>query len=145
MFLPDELIFLAPDNSAAESAKGDYARRLWVLSLAEPAHSVSNKDFLAKVLSAANLNLDKDTSFAEIPASRPVHFSADLKRSQPEHVLVFGLPPAQLGLTIDIPLYRPTEFYGTTWLFADALSALEPDKNRKGLLWAALKQLSLGN
>ena len=56
---------------------------------------------------------------------------------------IFRLPPAQLGLRIDAPLYKPVAFYGVTWLFADAVSVLEPDKNKKGLLWAALKQIFL--
>lgn len=143
MFAPDELIFVAPEHSVFERAEGNFARRLWVLALAEPAFSAANRDFLSKVLAAANFNFEKDTLFAEIPASEPVNFSTDLKRKQPDYVLVFGLPPAQLGLTIDLSLYHPLVFYGATWLFADALSVLEPDKNRKGLLWSALKQMFL--
>ncbi len=143
MFSPDELIFIAPEEAASGLAQGNFARRLWVLALAEPDSSGTNRDFLSKVLSAANLNLEKDTLFAEIPPAIPIHFSTDLKRTLPEQVLIFGLPPAQLGLSIEIPLYRPVEFYGVTWLLADALSVLEPDKTRKGQLWLALKQMFL--
>jgi hypothetical protein len=143
MFSPDELIFIAPERAATEFYQGSFARRVWVLALDEPDFAAANKAFLAKVLAAANLNLEKDTLFAEIPASEPLHFSADLKQKQPERVLVFGLPPAQLGLTIEIQLYRPTAFYGIEWLFADTLSALEPDKNRKSQLWSTLKQMFL--
>jgi hypothetical protein len=143
MFSPDELIFIAPERTASDLSEGGFARRIWVLALDEPANSGANTDFLTKVLAAANLNLEKDTLFAAIPASEPVNFSTDLKRKQPEHVLVFGLHPSQLGLTIETPLYRPIAFYGVTWLFADALSVLEPDKSRKGQLWSALKQMFL--
>jgi hypothetical protein len=143
MFSPDDLIFLASERTASDLSEGGFARRMWVLALDEPAISGANKEFLAKVLAAASLNLEKDTLFAEIPASEPVNFSTDLKRKQPEYVLVYGLPPSQLGLTIEAPLYRPVVFYGVTWLFADALSVLEPDKNRKGQLWSALKQMFL--
>ncbi|MBV6438594.1 MAG: hypothetical protein EPGJADBJ_00218 [Saprospiraceae bacterium] len=143
MFSPDELIFNAAERSISELSEGHFGRRIWVLALAEPAVLPANRDFLTKVLSAAHLNLEKDTLFAEIPAALPVHFSTDLKRRRPEQVLIFGLPPAQLGLSIETPLYRPVHFYGVTWLFADALSVLEPDKNRKGQLWSALKQMFL--
>jgi hypothetical protein len=143
MFSPDELIFIAPERSAVELATGSFVRRIWVLALAEPNPVNSNKIFLAKVLVAANLNLEKDTLFAEIPASMPIGFSTDLKTKHPERVLVFGLPPAQLGLTIEAQLYKPLAFYGADWLFADALSILEPDKNKKGQLWSALKQMFL--
>lgn len=144
MFSPDELIFLAPEHAASDFSSGHFARRIWVLSISEPSLSAFNKAFLDKVLAAANLNLEKDTMFAEIPVSEPVHFSTDLKRKMPEQVLVFGLRPAQIGLNIEAPFYRPIDFYGTTWLFADALSVLEPDKNKKGQLWSALKQMFLG-
>lgn len=143
MFSPDELIFHAPEHSAADFSEGNFARRIWVLALAEPDFSRANRDFLEKVLAAAHLNLEKDTLFAEIPAALPVHFSTDLKRREPEQVLIFGLLPSQLGLAIEAPPYRPVSFYGVTWLFADALSVLEPDKNRKGQLWSALKQMFL--
>lgn len=143
MFSPDELIFLAPERTASDFSEGGFARRTWVLILDEPFIAGANKAFLAKVLAAANLNLEKDTLFAQIPASEPVNFSTDLKRKQPEHVVIFGLPPSQLGLTIETSLYQPVIFYGVTWLFADALSVLEPDKNRKGQLWSALKQMFL--
>lgn len=141
MFSPDELIFNAPERSVSELSAGQFARRVWVLALAEP--DISNTEFLTKVLAAAQLNLEKDTLFAEIPSYLPLHFSTDLKRKEPEQVLVFGLTPSQLGLKTEFPLYKPTGFYGVTWLFADALSVLEPDKNRKGQLWSALQQMFL--
>ena len=143
MFSPDELIFIAPEHTASEFSSGNFARRVWILVLAEPSFAGTNRDFLAKVLAAANLNLEKDTLLAEIPASQPLKFSTDLKHKTPEQVLVFGLSPAQLGLNLEISLYKPVGFYGTTWLFADALSLLEPDKTRKGQLWTALKQIFL--
>lgn len=143
MFSPDELIFIAPERSASEFSQGGFASRVWVLALEEPDFSAANKAFLAKVLTAANLNLEKDTLFAEIPASERLRFSADLQKKQPERVLVFGLPPAQLGLTIESQFYKPVAFCGADWLFADALSKLEPDKNRKSQLWSALKQMFL--
>ena len=143
MFLPDELLFLSPDHPAPSAVAGSFARRVYVLALAEPAFP-GNKDFLFRVLSAVHLNLDKDTLFAEFPESMQCSFVQELKSKQPEHVLVFGATPAQLGLRIEAPLYQPLVFYGATWLFADALSVLEPDKNKKGQLWAALKQIFPG-
>lgn len=143
MFSPDELIFITPERSATDFSHGDFMRRVWVLALEEPDFRITNKTFLEKVLAAANLNLKKDTLFAEISASEPLHFSTDLKEKQPERVLVFGLQPAQLGLAIEAQLYKPVAFYGVEWLFADALSALELDKNRKTQLWSALKQMFL--
>ena len=143
MFLPDELIFLSPDVSAPVAASGSFARRVCVLALAEPEFP-ANREFLSRVLAAVRLNLDKDTLFAEFPGTMQFSFVQELKNRQPEYVLVFGGTPAQMGLRIEAPLYRPLVFYGVNWLFADALSVLEPDKNKKGQLWSALKQVFLG-
>ena len=142
MFSPKELIFVAPSRLPNEIAKGGFAKGIWVLATAEsgqPGHT----DFLKKVLAAAQLDLERDTLFAEIPPEEPIDMAACLRIKPAEKVLVFGIPPAQLGLHIDAPAFQPFAFYGVTWLFADALSVLEPDKTKKGLLWTALKSMFL--
>jgi hypothetical protein len=142
MLLSNELLYLAAEKSATSGASGNFARQVMVLALEEP-NAAANRDFLTKVLAAANLNLTQDTLFAEIPYGEPRALAPDLKERQPKHVLIFGLSPAQLGLSFEIPAYQPFEFYGHTWLFADQLSSLEPDKNKKTQLWTALKQMFL--
>lgn len=101
------------------------------------------KEFLVKILAAAHINMEKDTLMAEIKGSEAVSLLPVLKEKQPEYILVFGLAPSDVCLSIDAPLYKPFAFYGATWLFAEPLSVLEPDKTRKGLLWRALQQLFL--
>ncbi len=142
MFLPDELLFLSPEQPVPGPVTGGFARRVYVLALAEPAFPGA-REFLSKVLSSVQLNLDKDTLFAEIPELMQISFATELKNRHPEQVLVFGVTPSQLGLHIEAAYYRPLSFYGVTWLFADALSVLEPDKNRKSQLWTALRQMFL--
>jgi hypothetical protein len=142
MLLQQDLIFLAAEKTALAEAEGHFARKVVVLAVQEP-NSAANRDFLAKVLSAAGLNLQNDTLFAEIPAQEPVSIAPDLQERKPGFVLVFGIPPAQLGLSVQAAYYQPVSFYGATWLFSDALSSLEPDKQKKSMLWNALKQLFL--
>jgi len=142
MLLSNELLFIAAEKPACSTAIGNFARQIMVLALEEP-NAAANRDFLTKVLAAAQLNLAEDTLFAEIPAGEARALAPDLKEHQPKHVLVFGLSPAQLGLSFEIPVYQPFVFYGHTWLFADKFSALEPDKNKKTQLWTALKQMFL--
>ena len=142
MFSPDDLLFLVPEQPLTERAAGGFARRIFVLSLAETEHP-ANRDFLVKILAAAHINLEKDTLFAEIPGQEAVSFLPVRVRKHPEFALVFGLSPAQIGLSVDAPLYQPFAFYGVSWLFAEALSILEPDKNRKAKLWLALQQMFL--
>lgn len=142
MLFNQELIYIAAEKTALSNAEGNFARNVAVLALQEP-NSAANREFLTKVLAAANLNLAQDTLLAEIPAQEPVSIATDLRQRKPGHVLVFGISPAQLGLSIQISLYQPTAFYGATWLFADALSTLEPDKNRKSQLWNGIKTMFL--
>ncbi|HPI05231.1 MAG TPA: hypothetical protein PLM41_02550 [Saprospiraceae bacterium] len=144
MFSPKELIFAVPTGLPNEIAKGQFAKGIWILALAESNQS-DNTDFLKKVLSAAQLDLERDTLFAEIPESEPVDMAASLRIKPAAQVLVFGIPPKQLGLHLNAPVFQPFAFYGTTWLFADALSVLEPDKTKKGLLWTALKTMFLNS
>jgi len=142
MLLANELLFLTAEKSACANATGGFARQLMVLVLEEPNAS-SNRDFLSKVLAAANLNLPQDALLAEIPAQESRALATDLKALGPKQVLVFGLTPAQLGLSFEIQAYQPLNFYGHTWLFAEKLSTLEPDKTKKTQLWTALKQIFL--
>jgi hypothetical protein len=142
MFNKDEFIYLAPEQSVLDRAEGSFARKILVLAQAEPEFA-GNRDFLEKVLSAVQINLERDTLLAIAESGTPLRLMPELRKNQTEFVLVFGLPPAPLGLNIEAPLYRAVFFYGIHWLFADKLSALEPDRAKKGLLWTALKQLFL--
>ena len=143
MFTPRDLLILAPERSVLEGAAGQFARRIFILALAEPA-APGNRAFLSRILAAAQLDLERDTLYAEAAAADRVSLLPAIKEKQAEFILVFGRTPAQCGLALELPPYQPTAFYQTNLLFADALSALEPDKTRKGQLWLALKQWFVG-
>ncbi len=142
MFSPDDLIFLVPEGSLLNEAQGGFARRLLVVTAAEP-DAPDAQPFLSKILAAAQLNLAQDALLVEIPADRPFALLPALKSKQPAHVLVFGLSPESLGLALQIALYQPFTFYDSTFCFADKLSLLEPDKTRKAQLWRALQTMFL--
>ena len=142
MYSPDDLLFLAPDQQLQAPYAGGFARKILLLVHAEPQFP-GNQDFLVKILAAAQVNPEKDTLWATVDINTPLSVTPLLKLKQPDQILVFGFTPQMLGLQVDIPIYRPTDFYGATWLFAESLSILEPDKARKGMLWKALQQLFL--
>lgn len=142
MMLSNELLFLAAEKTALADARGDYAKKVSVLVWEEP-QALSNRDFLEKVLAAAQLDLTRDTLLAEIPGGEPRAIAPDLQEHKPAYLLIFGLPPSQLGLAIEPQPYQPLNFLGYTWLFADKLSAIEVDKAKKTQLWTALKQMFL--
>ena len=142
MLLSNELLFLTAEKTALADAQGGFARQVAVLALEEPS-SAANRDFLDKVLTAAQLNLAKDAMLAEIPSDEARAIAPDIMEHQPKYVLVFGILPIQLGLSVEVPAYQPITFYDCRWLFADKLSALESDKVKKTQLWTALKQMFL--
>ena len=141
MFL-DDLLFIAPENDLLQSAQGNFARQLIVCVLHEPDFP-QNKDFLEKILTAAKLNMAQDALYVEIAGTEAFSLLLAIQKRHARQVLVFGVPPKQLGLSIQVPLYQPFEFYGADFLFAEKLSLLEPDRDRKGRLWAALKAMFL--
>jgi len=142
MFSEKDLIFQVPERSVLDFTSGGFAQQILVVAAAEPGYP-GNRDFLAKILAAARLDLEKDTLFAEVPAGESVSLLPAIKHKHAGHILVFGLSAAQLGIVAEITPYQPQIFYGATFLFADALSVLEPDKTRKGNLWLALRQIFL--
>jgi hypothetical protein len=142
MYSKRDFLFSIPENSMLEQAKGGFAKRVFVAIQSEPAFP-ENINFLSKILTAAGLNLEQDTMFAELDPDPKTSFLPLVKEKQAECILVFGITPKQLGLNINCPLYQPFDFYGTTFLFADSLSRLEPDKTLKAKLWQALQQLFL--
>ena len=143
MYSPNDLLFLAPSRSVFETVTGEFARQILIISLVDPPAAANNRIFLTKVLSAAQLNLEQDTLFVELPAGQPVGLLMDLRQRKPEFVLVFGVPAAQLGLNMTIVPYQPFVFQQMTFLFADALPTLALDKEKKGQLWTALKTVFL--
>ena len=143
MYSPDDKLILAPDQSIFDLAKGDFARQVLIISRAEPEAAVNNRNFLTKILSAVQLDLDRDTLLVELPLGQPVGLLTDVRRKKPQSVLVFGIAAPQLGLQLQLSPYQPLDFQQMTLLFADALSVLEQDKEKKGLLWTALKTMYL--
>jgi len=140
MFSENDKIYKIEAKSLLETVNGGFARRVLVVVQDEPAYP-GNMEFLKKILGAAGLDLEKDALFAAVQVSEPAQILPVLKTKHPEHVLVFGTPPGQLGLHIQAPLYKPLIFMEATFLFAEKLSVIEPDKMRKTNLWQALRQM----
>lgn len=141
MFPPDTTLFMAPDTALTALGQGAFEKKILIVALAEP-QCPGNREFLGKVIAAAGLDLMRDTFYAEVPDSEPFSCIAGFSQ-KPRFVLIFGLPAAQAGLQFQPPLYQPLDFHGSTWLFADSLAALEPDRIKKSNLWNALKSLFL--
>lgn len=140
MFSEKDLLFSVPESSVATPGAGLYLKKILILIKSEP-HFTGSKVFLEKVLSAVQIDLNQDVYWWSLDSTAQFPFLAELKNRAPEQVLVFGFTPADLHLRAEISLYSPVFFYGSMFLFADSLSQLEPDRDRKTRLWHALKAI----
>ncbi len=104
--------------------------------------------FLAKILQAVKLDLEKDAYLFKVTPQHIISFSELKKECSPRQLIAFGLLPAQLGLNFKPIWYAPFEHLQTTFLFADDLELIyrerqEGGKEKSGRLWQALQRIFL--
>ena len=137
MFSKNDLLFLPTDSSDLCTISGAFEQKVIVVLMEDDFKAAQS--FLEKMMGAAKINLLQDTLMIQINHQNKVNIAAELKKRRPEQVLVFGILPDQLCLNIVALPYAPVYFLETKFLFADRLSALEPDKNLKTKLWSAMQ------
>ncbi len=140
MFSESDILIVTNDQWLSKVDRTLRTRKVWVL-VSGNASGQSEMEFLKKVLAAIQLDLDKDACLITVAAGDVLSISSLYEGAKPEKTLVFGLKPTDIGINIQLKTYIPTTYYGSSWLFSDDLSALESDKQKKGLLWAALKAM----
>lgn len=144
MFSPDDLLFVLPDALTDDRVTGACEPGGLLIVSAQTDNTAHLRDFLEKILQSVGKSLMQGTAYAESPEGASVRILPFIRQKRAARVIVFGFQPEQVGLGIRAELYRPVAFYGTTFLFADRLDILEPDRARKTQLWQALKQLFPG-
>lgn len=131
--------FARPKDEILPPIKGGLRKGvLWLVQ--EPESSFLNdEDFelLTKVLQACKLNWDDAGLMNVHPGRLPV--ATIVQHLKPRHLICCGIDAALLGETA--PLYTPLEGYGCEVLVTDAVSAISSHKEKKVLLWNALKQM----
>ncbi len=136
LYLPGQGLYSVADFFW-EAGKGLYQKRVLIILFEDDPGAVADPLFLSRIMAAVGIDLDAHCFLTK--KGKGVRIFPTRNDMKPEKVLVFGPDPADLGLSIRIPLYQPAAFYGCTWLFSESLHTLQPDKNRKTLLWQALK------
>lgn len=142
MFVNPSVVYRIPEADLLHAAQGGFQKQVLVVAAFE-AGETGKVAFLEKILAAVGMDLHKDTLFALVRPNERVCLSTFLRDKQPQAVLVFGLAPAHLGLQAEFAHYQPVRFCGASFLWADALATLEPDKALKGRLWTALQTMFL--
>ncbi|MEM9884749.1 MAG: hypothetical protein AAF849_02585 [Bacteroidota bacterium] len=112
------------------------ARPLLVL-VAAKTFDEEAQTLLGKMLTAIQLEMDKDIFLLQIRNDEAIHF-----HSYPcLGVLSFGIPLNQLGIHYRMQSYQLLDYDGRQFLKVDALSKIAKDRNLKTALWNELKKL----
>jgi hypothetical protein len=100
-------------------------------------------DFLTKIMSAVNTDLQEDTSIINLKDSKTHSWSGIVKSTAPKKVIFFGIDAGNLGLHIKLLKYQHFSWNGINILASDSLEEIIADKNKKSMLWREL-QLMFG-
>jgi hypothetical protein len=133
------LAYVLPNN-VWENGGGSMNKGVLVVSCLR-SDGEDDRIFLEKILSAAGMDLSNDVFWSAVDAEKGAYIGTQVDNKQWNRVLVFGLLPASLGINIEPIVYKPVQFNGCSWLFAENLPALARDPALKKKLWVALQAL----
>ena len=113
-----------------------------------PAESLNA--FLDKILRAIDYDLDRDAVTYYKTPQQALSLPDLVREGAFQHVLLFGIKPAQMGWNLDTSTYEPTTWENTHILPADGLEAIYRErqaggKEKSARLWAMLKQTFLAS
>ena len=99
--------------------------------------------FLSKILKAIHYDIKSDVVLLEIGQSESIYFQELTKKFDIKNVVLFGIPPTQLGLHFKIHQYQPLSIGDCTFLWADTLPTLMKNQGKKRQLWSNLQAMFL--
>ena len=126
-----QIIALPHPQEWANFSQGENRKQLLVVSGDELPATEEQIDFLQKILSAVQHDLQQDALFLNTTRAQRLSFTQ----------LVFGLQPAELGLHWRLPPYRVFRRQERAFLFADPLRELQQNQELKRQLWEALQAM----
>lgn len=112
-----------------------------VLVALHPVPDDGLKGFLAKILSAVEIDIDKDIALLNLDSSLPISLVPAAKSLDAKVLLVFGLNAHSCGMNLNLKPYQPLEHLGIQILLCDQLSELATNQQLKRQLWSALQQI----
>ncbi|WP_235296245.1 hypothetical protein [Portibacter marinus] len=134
-------LFHSPDSSIPpENFQGENAKKLLVVVHKSDFHQ-ENQDFLAKVLSAIKLEMQKDATILLMPDDRNYAVNDLMNSHDYQKCLMFGIQPTDVGFAIETHLYLPFEISGKHYIVGHKLEKIKADTDRKKALWSALQQV----
>lgn len=111
-----------------------------VLNISDGSENDSALEMLDKINKACGLNTQEHTN--HITLTSPVLLNNnDLKKLNIKFVVVYGIPPNNIGRFWDNYRYRWINDQNIDFCFADDLNSISQDKKKKEALWSNLKKI----
>ena len=144
----DFKIFAVPEtNKLLKRLKGDnQSGVLIVWESVEESEEI--EAFLAKILSAVQLDLKRDSSLIQLHPNEKMRFTQVKDKLSSKYLISFGIQPGRLGLHFENQPYQFIQHQDVTYLFADNLMEIYEErqaggKQKSGALWKALQAIFL--
>lgn len=99
---------------------------------------------LQKILAAVHLDTSKDILLYNVPKGSSFMLSNVWNEHSISYILIFGIPPQELGVNFDIAPYQPLTFQNKTFVWCHNIDTLENGHQAKQLkmdLWHCLKKV----
>ena len=102
-------------------------------------------EFLEKILEAIQLDLIQDTLFINIKSEEVPAFQ-EIRKNKLQSLILFGIPPEEMGIRLQINRYQILNHQDIKILWADDIKAIYEErqaggKQMSGQLWKALQVL----
>lgn len=136
-----QTLYHIPEIKLEDHLTAELKTKKLVVLRSKEDESTAIDEMFHKMMAAIHIDIDKDVAIIRLEDSAEVLESVNwISKSMNQHVLVFGLSPAQIGLNINHLPYRPMRLYNSSILFCHTLEAIHFDVNLKKRLWKALKE-----
>ena len=97
-------------------------------------------NFLLGILSACKLTME-DVAIINITKNKGINYKAIALELKAEKIILFGVTPAQIDLSLEFPLYQIQQYNKQIYVTAAMLTDIENNKVEKTKLWNCLKQV----
>lgn len=139
-------LFQVPEyQTPRDYCRGENQQQALIILSSEEDNEDLNT-FLAKILSAVKLDLQKDILLLAIPPGEQIHLGALIRQENIRTVITFGIPPKRMGVHLSPTPYHPMAIGSLKLLFAHSLGEIYTErqqggKQKAGALWRSLQKL----
>ena len=139
VFFKTNLYIVSDEKNSELNLRGSNQKQLVIVYRIDSAPE--DDTFLTKILGAVKYDLQQDTTLIELREDQHFNFQNIAKKLTPRHLISFGLTPNELGLNLTDQLYQPINIGNCSFLFANNLTEISKNTNKKAALWACLQSM----